>query len=135
MVVVVDHHVAHIYHGLRRSRPDGEVTVEPYDPFGFQHHLIHRKEADYEGERIPEEDSYYEEIATNLIRAEAIIVLGHGTGKSSAAWFLTAYLKAHHPEEFQRIVATETLDLSALTDLQIEEIAKRLFDTAAAQSG
>jgi hypothetical protein len=61
----------------------------------------------------------------DLVHAEEIILIGHGTGKSSAAGFLTEYLKAHHPEEFQRIVATETADLSALTEPQIEEIAKR----------
>jgi stalled ribosome rescue protein Dom34 len=87
--------------------------------------LIHRKEAHYKGERVPEEHSYYEEIAKDVVPAEAIILIGHGTGKSSAVGYLTEYLKAHHPEEFQRIIATETVDLSALTEPQIEEIAKR----------
>ena len=125
MVVVIDHHVAHIYHIPGDSRPQGEVTAKPYDPFGFHHHLIHRKEAHYEGDRVPEEDSYYEEIAMDLVRAEEIILIGHGTGKSSAVGFLTEYLKAHRPGDFQRIVAVETVDLSALTGPQIEEIANR----------
>jgi len=125
MVVVIDHHVAHIYHVLSNGRSEGEVNVKPYDPFGFHHHLIHRKEAHYKGERVPEEHSYYEEIAKDVVPAEAIILIGHGTGKSSAVGYLTEYLKAHHPEEFQRIIATETVDLSALTEPQIEEIAKR----------
>jgi hypothetical protein len=130
MAVVIDHHVAHIYHNLGDRRPQGEVTVKPYDPFGFQHHLIHRKEAHYRGDRVPEEGSYYEEIAADLVHAEAIILIGHGTGKSSAVGFLTEYLKAHRPEEFRRIVATETVDLSALTEPQIEEIAKRHIGAA-----
>ena len=125
MVVVIDHHVARIFHDLGGSRPQGEATVKPYDPFGFQHHLIHRKEAHYKGDHVPEEDSYYEEIAVDLVQAKAIILIGHGTGKGSAVRFLTEYLKAHRPEEFQRIVATETADLSALTEPQIEEIVKR----------
>jgi hypothetical protein len=123
-VVVIDHHVAHIYYDLG-GRPAAEVNVKPYDPFNFHHHLIHRKEAHYKGERVPEEDSYYQEIAKDIVRAEAIILIGHGTGKSSAVAFLTEYLKAHHPEEFRRIVATETVDLSALTEPQLEEIARR----------
>ena len=130
MVVVIDHHAAHIYHDLGDTRPQGEVTVKPYDPFGFHHHLIHRKEAHYKGDRVPEEYTYYEEIATDLANAEEIILIGHGTGKSSAVGFLTEYLKAHRPEEFQRIVATETADLSALTEPQIEEIAKRHIGAA-----
>jgi hypothetical protein len=125
MVVVIDHHVAHIYHDTGGSRPEGEVSVKPYDPFGFQHHLIHRKEAHYKGERVPEEDSYYEEIAQDLAHAATIVLIGHATGTSNAAAFLSEYLKTHHPETFQRIVATETADLSAVTEPEIEEIAKR----------
>jgi len=125
MVVVIDHHAAHIYHDFGGSRPEDELTVKPYDPFGFQHHLIHRKEAHYKGDHVPEEDSYYEEIAKDIVHAEAIILIGHATGKSSAVNFLSEYLKTHHPETFQRIVAVETTDLSALTEPQIEEIAKR----------
>jgi hypothetical protein len=49
MVVVVDHHAAHIYYDLGESVPKDEVTAKPYDPFGFHHHLIHRKEAHYKG--------------------------------------------------------------------------------------
>ena len=125
MVVVIDHHVAHIYHDLGGNRPEDEVTVKPYDPFGFQHHLIHRKEAHYKGEHVPEEESYYEEIATDLVHADAIILIGNATGKSSAVDFLKEYLKTHHPETFQRVIATETADLSALTEPEIEAIAKK----------
>ncbi len=50
MVVVIDHHSAHVYQDFNRSVPVAEETVVPYDPFGFHHHLIHRKEAHYKGE-------------------------------------------------------------------------------------
>ena len=124
-IVVIDPHVAHIYHDLGGSRPEGEMTVRPYDPFGFQHHLIHRKEAHYEGDCVPEEDSYFQGIAMDVVRAETIILMGHGTGKSSAVGFLTEYLKAHHPEVFRRIIAIERVYLSAVMKPQIAEIAKR----------
>jgi len=45
--------------------------------------------------------------------------------KSSAVNCLSEYLKAHHPETVQRIIATETADLSSLTEAEIEEIAKK----------
>jgi hypothetical protein len=131
MVVVIDHQAAHIYHDLGGSRPEDEVTVKPYDPFGFQHHLIHRKEAHYKGDHVPEEDSYYEEIATDLVHAEAIILIGHATGKSSAVTFLNEYLRTHHPETFRRVIAIEAADLSALTEPEIEEIAKKHIRGAA----
>lgn len=129
MVVVIDHHAAHIYHDLGGSRPEDEETVKPYDPYGFHHHLIHRKEAHYKGDHVPEEDSFYEEIAMDLVHAEAIILIGHATGKSSAVDHLSEYLKSHHPETFERIIATETADLSALTEPEIEAIAKKHIRT------
>ena len=130
MVAVVDHHVAHIYHEPGDGGSQDQVNVKPYDPFGFHQHLVHRKEAHYIGERVPEEDSYYEEIAMDLVHAAAIILVGNATGKSSAVRSLIEYLKAHRPEQFQRIVATEMVDLSALTARQIEEIVKRHFEAA-----
>ena len=61
----------------------------------------------------------------DLVGAGSIIVIGHGTWRSSAAGVLTKYLEVRHPDEFRRIVATETADLSALTEPQIEELARR----------
>jgi hypothetical protein len=124
-VVVIDHRIARIYHDAGGSVPEDEVNVRPHDPFGFHRHLIHRKEAHYEGERVPEETSFYEEIAMDLAHAEAIILIGHGTGKSNAAGILNEYMKTHHREVFPRIIAVETADLSALTEPEIEEIAKK----------
>jgi hypothetical protein len=134
MVVVIDHLSAHIYHDLGGSRPEHEVAVKPYDPFGFQHHLIHRKEAHYKGDHVPEEGSYYEEIARDLVPAETIVLIGHATGKSSAVVFLSEYLKTHHPETFQRIIGSETADLSALTESEIEEIARKQIRITAAMT-
>jgi hypothetical protein len=125
MIVVIDHHGARIYQDLGGHRPEGQVAVKPYDPYEFHHHLIHRKEAHYRGERVPEETSFYEEVATDIAHATEIVLVGHGTGKSSAVEFLAEYLKSHHPTVSQRVIATETLDLSALTEAEIETFVKR----------
>jgi hypothetical protein len=125
VVVVIDHHAAHIFRDLGESRPQDAVTITPYDPHHFHRHLIHRKEAHYEGERVPEETSFYEEVAAALASANEIVLIGHGAGKSSAVHVLEGYLKRHHVELSRRIKATETADLSALTEPEIEAIAKR----------
>jgi len=126
MVVVIDHHMARIYQDLGGSRPKPEDAMKPYDPHGFHRHLIHRKEAHYEGQRIPEEDSFYEEIAEELRPAKEIVLIGHGTGKSSAMDFLAEYLKTHHHATvFPQVIATEVADLSALTEPEIEALAKQ----------
>ncbi|MGA7376709.1 MAG: hypothetical protein WBW36_10200 [Candidatus Sulfotelmatobacter sp.] len=131
MIVVIDHHAAHVYHDLGGSRPADEHKVYPYDPYHFHHHLIHRKEAHYRGERVPEEDSFYEEIAKDITPAQEIVLIGHATGKSNAADFLKEYLKTHHPEISRRVIATESADLSAVTEPEIEALAKRHMIAAA----
>jgi hypothetical protein len=125
MVVVIDHHGAHVYQDFSGKVPEVEDTVHPYDPFGFHHHLIHRKEAHYKGERVPEEKSFYEEVAKDLLPAKEIVLIGHGTGKSSAVDHLAEYLKENHHDIFRHVLAVETADLSALTAPEIEAIAKR----------
>jgi hypothetical protein len=124
-VVVIDHHAAHIFRQLDGSRPPEEATIKPYDPYHFHHHLVHRKEANYEGERVPEETSFYEDVAKALVPASEIVLIGHGTGKSRAVDVLVAHLKKHHVELSQRVIAVETADLSALTEPEAEAIAKR----------
>jgi len=125
MVVVIDHHGAHVYQDFNGKVPEAEETIRPYDPFGFHHHLIHRKEAHYKGDRVPEEKSFYEEVSKDLLPANEIVLIGHGTGKSSAVDHLAEYLKENHHDISRHVIATETADLSALTAPEIEAIAKR----------
>jgi hypothetical protein len=125
VAVVIDHHAAHIFGGVGEGRAQDSVAITPYDPHHFHHHLIHRKEAHYEGDRVPEETSFYEEVAAGLVSAEEIVLIGHGTGKSSAVNVLQEYLKKHHSELSGRIKAVENVDLSAITAPEIEALAKR----------
>jgi hypothetical protein len=124
-IVVIDHHLAHVYiqgdPGLNRD----EGSAKPYDPFGFHHHLIHRKEAHYQGERVPEDEGFYRQIAEKLADSEQIIVIGHGTGKSSAAEVLVEFLRTHFSVIASHVVAVESLDLSALTGPEIDREVKR----------
>jgi hypothetical protein len=123
-VVVIDHHSARVFHG------QAAVAVKPYDPHHFHHHLIHRKEAHYEGDRVPEETSFYEEIAAALVPAQEIVLVGHGVGKSSAVDVLLSYLKSHHADVARRVKKVEVVDLSALSEAQIEAIVKRSLNAA-----
>ncbi len=125
MVVVIDHHGAHVYQDFNHAKPDRGTTVHPHDPFGFHHHLLHRKEAHYKGEHVPEDESFYNEIAGQLAPADEIVLIGHGTGKSSAVNFLAAYLEQHHHAIALRVIGIEAADLSALTGPELETIAKR----------
>jgi hypothetical protein len=128
MVVVLDHHSARVFRD-----PNGggrQVAVKPYDPHHFHHHLIHRKEAHYEGDRVPEETSFYQEIAAALVSAQEIVLVGHGVGKSSAVEALLSHLRSHHAEVARRVKKVDVMDLSALSEAQIEALVKRSLNTA-----
>ena len=133
MIVIIDHHAAHVFQDLGGSRPQEEVSIKPYDPHHFHHHLVHRKEAHYRGERVPEETSFYAEVVDLLVPAQEIVLIGHGTGTSSAVDVLMAYLKKHRSDVAKRVIATETADLSALTLPEAEAIARRHMTAAAAK--
>jgi hypothetical protein len=125
-VVVIDHHSARLYSG--GVQQGGEI--KPYDPHHFHHHLIHRKEAHYQGDRAPEETSFYGEITEALVSAGDIVLVGHGVGKSSAVDALLTHLKAHRSELAQRVKGVEVLDLSALSEAEIEAVVRRKLSAA-----
>ena len=60
-----------------------------------------------------------------LVPAQQIVLIGSGTGKSSAVEALVEYLKKHRSDISRRVTATEIVDLSALTEPGIEAIAKQ----------
>lgn len=130
MIVAIDHHGARVYHDPDGSRPQNEDAFGPYDPHGFHRHLIHRREAHYQGERVPEDHTFYEEVAKDIVPAGEIVLIGHGTGKSSALEFLVEFLKKHHATIYQRVIATEIMDLSALTEPEIEAVARKHLHTS-----
>ena len=125
LLVVVDHHGTKVFHVNVTSDEAAEGVIRPYDPHHFLHHLVHKDQSRERGQRAPEEPAYYESVADAVALGGRIVVLGHGTGKSNAAHHLTEYLRTHHPETDNRVVADTVYDLSALTTPQLLGIARK----------
>jgi hypothetical protein len=125
MIVVVDHHSARVYRDIDGNRPQAVSSTQPLDPHHFHHHLVHKKEAHYQGDRVPEDTVFFHDIATALTPSNEIVLIGHGVGKSNAALALNEYLQSHVPQLAKLVKSVETADLSALTEPEIEQIAKR----------
>ena len=124
LLVVIDQEKTLLF-----SSEDKDAVPEqlhPYDPHGALHHLKHLKGADKVA-RMPENLTYYKEIARALVGAEEVLVMGNGTGASSAMTHLTDFLTTHHPEIAEQIVGTLTLDLEALTEGQLLQEARTFF--------
>ena len=126
MVVAIDHHQTRLFTIAGAS--ETARTLRPYDPYHFLHHLSHRQDRELRGQREPEEPGYYSAIAAALAPARRIVLLGHGTGHSNAAAHLDDVLRAKHPEIHSRIVATKTVDLSAITEPQLLALALETLD-------
>jgi hypothetical protein len=125
-VLLIDHQGARFFEAAGAAgRLEEHGHLEPKDPHGFLRHLEHRKEADYQGQRVPEADEFYDRIAARLKASPSILLVGDATGKSSAMQYLLTYLKQKHKDIADRVVAAEEADLSGITLGEIEEIARR----------
>jgi hypothetical protein len=126
IVLLIDHHRARFFESTdSRGGLEERERLEPADPHGFRRHLEHRKEADYQGQRVPEADEFYERVAHRLTGASSIVLVGDATGKSSAVQYLLGYLKEKHSDVADRVITTKNADLSSITLGQIEEIARQ----------
>jgi hypothetical protein len=68
-LVAIDHHEARIYRMDPHPADPAELTVKPYDPHGFLHHLTHKDQTRQHGERAAEDPAFYEGIGAALIQA------------------------------------------------------------------
>ncbi|WP_420382189.1 hypothetical protein [Novosphingobium sp.] len=120
-IVLIDHQQAVLF------RPDGEDgdtapprVLKPEDDDGSARRLEHRQgNDDHDGGHAAEEDSYYERIAVDLQTAQQIVVLSDGKGRSNAGDYLVGYLQRHYPAVAARIVVTDRVDISHLSDGEV----------------
>ena len=121
----MDHHGARVFRiDVGTADPAGD-TIQPYDPYGYLHHLAHKDEPRERGQRAPEDPAYYGRIAHTVMAGAHIVVVGHGHGHSDAAHHLVEYLQAHHPDIYGRTVTELVSDLSALTGPQLLDLGRR----------
>jgi len=113
VVVLIDHHGAKLYR-IALSSTQAGAAVKPYDPHHFLHHLHHREELREQGQRAPEDLTFYDRIAEALRDAHRIVLLSHGTGESNAAQILAERLEKKHPNVYARIVRKAAVNTSAM---------------------
>jgi hypothetical protein len=124
LLVVIDHREARIYSTeLQGSIPQ---KITPYDPFGYGRDLRYNQD-DSNGQRKPEQKSFYEAVAKTLAGAQQILLFGTGTGASSAMEHLILDLKKNHHEIADRIVGSVAVDEHHLTEGQLLAKAREMF--------
>lgn len=127
LLVVIDHREARIYSAELHATVPKRIT--PYDPFGFGREL-HYKQDDSNGQRRPEQKSFYDAVAKTLHGAKQIVLFGAGTGASSAMEQLLINLKKNHKEMAGKIIGSFAVDEHHLTENQLLAKARELFVAA-----
>jgi len=127
LLVVIDHREARIFSTEMQGTVPTRIT--PYDPFGFGRSLRYNQD-DSDGQRKPELKSFYEAVAKTLRGAQKILVLGTGTGESSAMNELLKDLKKHHQDLAERVIGSEVVDEHHLTEDQLLALARDRFSQA-----
>ena len=108
------------------NRDSVPERLHPYDPTGALNRLIHTEGVDRTSQAT-ENLTYYKEIAAALAGAEEVLLMGNGTGASSAMTHLKDFLATHHAEIAEKVVGALTLDLEALTEDQLLREARAFF--------
>ena len=127
LLVVIDHREARIF----STELNGSVPhrIVPYDPFGFGR-ALHYNQDDSNGQRKPEQKSFYEAVAKTLRGAQQILMFGTGTGTSSAMEYLLADLNKNHSDIAKRVVGSVAVDEHHLTEDQLLAKAREMFVAA-----
>jgi hypothetical protein len=125
LLVVIDHRQARIY----SAESHGSIPrrIMPYDPFGFGR-ALHYNEDDSNGQRKPEQKSFYEAIARTLQGAQKILMFGVGTGASSAMNRLLAELKKNHKALAKRVIGAVVVDATHLSEDQLLAKARVIYE-------
>jgi len=127
LAAVIDHHEAKVLHLDTR---EGETEwVVPYDPRGHGRHL-HSAHEWTDGKPVPERKSYYEAVAKTLAGAGRIVLLGGGTGRSSAMDQLMADLNDHHPDMAAKVVGFAVVDAHHTNEPQLLAQARAILADA-----
>ena len=70
---------------------------------------------------------YFEELATDLLPAAEILLIGHGKGKGNYMLQFVHHVEEKHPDVFKKIIGTLDENIQALTEQQILEVARHWF--------
>lgn len=125
LVLHLNHHQTDVY-----SLDGAEVVqaiLRPHGLWGSGENLSHRHDRDIAGQRAPRDNVYLAEITAAMAKADAVLLLGHGSGESDMRQVLLHYMENHHRELLDRIVGIESLNDDGLTDGELLALAREHF--------
>jgi hypothetical protein len=103
------------------------AELRPHGLWGSGENLTHRHDRDIAGQRAPLDHAYLGRIVAAMEQADAVLMLGHGTGESDMRQVLLHHLHAHHRPLLERIVGVVTLDQAHPSEGALLALARQHF--------
>ena len=125
LVLHLNHHRTDVYR-LEGEEVDHAV-LRPHGLWGSGERLTHRHDRDLEGQRAPRDNDYLARITAAMAEADAVLMLGHGTGESDMRAILLAYVRTHRGDLLEKIVGVETIDDAGMSEDALLAIAREHF--------
>ena len=124
-VAAVDFHSTRVF-AIDAADHSAPERITPSDPRGLSWNVYHRH-GNPDGTYEDDSDEYWRDLAHHLDRADAIVLLGHGTGKASAAQHLVSWMTHHASATAAKVVGVMNVDVDDLTDEQILRLGQQAF--------
>jgi hypothetical protein len=125
LVIHLDHHRTDVF------RLDGDnvehAVLTPHGVWGSGEHLSHRHDRDIAGQKAPRDFDYLSRIMHAMEGADAVLLLGHGSGESDMRQVLLAHVRRHRPDLMERLVGVETLAIADPSEGQLLAVAREHF--------
>lgn len=125
LVLHLDHHATDVF------RLEGDAVehavLHPLGLWGSGENLTHRHDRDVAGQRAPRDHDYLARITAAMAEADAVLLLGHGSGESDMRQVLLHYLETHRRDLLERIVGIETLDDGGMSEAELLAVAREHF--------
>lgn len=103
------------------------AVLRPHGLWGSGENLSHRHDRDIAGQRAPLDYAYLGRLVAAIEQADAVLLLGHGTGESDMRQLLLHHLHSHHHPLLERVVGVVTLDRAHPSEGQLLALAREHF--------
>jgi hypothetical protein len=125
LVIHLDHHRTDTF--LLDGEEVEHAVLTPHGIWGSGENLSHRHDRDLAGQKAPRDFDYLNRIQTAMEGADAVLLLGHGTGESDMRQLVLAHVRRHRPDLLARLVGVETLPIADPSDAQVLAVAREHF--------
>ena len=124
LLVVIDHREALIFStDLEGATPQ---RILPDSPDG-EHRYLHDVDKKANGHRDSEFKSFYAAVIKAISGAHQVLIFGSSTGASSAMTHLLAELKLNHSDIARRVIGSQSVDASHMTEPQLLAKARDFY--------